>query len=220
MKVWIVIPAYNEEKTIGRVIDGLNKNGWKGIIVVNDGSSDRTAEIAKAKKAIVVSHEKNMGLGAALRTGLSKAVELGADIAVTFDADGQHEPKDVKWLIAKIDGADLVIGARRFVGIPLNKKIGNFVLNMVTKLLGGPLVDSQCGLRAFGPRALEKIQIKSNRYVVSSEIVLQAALKKLRIKEVPVTCYFTPYSKARGTTIFSGIRIAVELLRLRFVAPL
>ncbi|MEM2192042.1 MAG: glycosyltransferase family 2 protein [Candidatus Hadarchaeales archaeon] len=216
MNVWIVIPAYNEERMIGDVIDGLHRNGWKNVIVVDDGSKDRTAEIAKSKNAVVISHRENMGLGAALRTGISKAKELKADVVVTFDADGQHDPEDVEKVVAGLDGADLVIGARKFIGIPLNKRIGNFVLNVFTRLLGGPFVDSQSGLRAFGAKALKEIQIRSNRYVVSSEIIVQAGMKKLKIKEVPVKCYFTSYSKARGTTIFSGVRIAIELLKLRF----
>ncbi|MFN4133599.1 MAG: glycosyltransferase family 2 protein [Candidatus Hadarchaeales archaeon] len=215
MKTWIVIPAYNEEKMIGKVIDGLRKNGWNHIIVVDDGSKDNTAKTARLKKAVVISHKRNMGLGAALRTGISKARELGADAVVTFDADGQHDPRDVKKLVEELTRADLVIGARKFIGIPLNKRIGNFALNLFTRLLGGPLIDSQSGLRAFGTKAIEAIQIKSNRYAVSSEIILQAAMKKLKIKDAQVNCYFTSYSRARGTTIFSGLRIAIELLKLR-----
>lgn len=214
MKVWIVMPAYNEERSIGGVLDALHGEGWRDIIVVNDGSRDRTAEIARKKGAVVVNHPKNMGLGATLRTGLSEALERGADCAVTFDADGQHDPKAVRKLVDSIDGADLVIGARRFVSIPLHKRVGNFWLNFITRMLGGPLVDSQSGMRAFNRRALETIEIKSDRYEVSSEITARAKRKGLKLKEIPVTCYFTRYSKARGTTIASGVRIFVGLVKL------
>jgi hypothetical protein len=83
-------------------------------------------------------------------------------------------------------------------------------------MLGGPLVDSQSGMRAFNRRALETIQIKSNGYEVSSELVIQAKMKGLRVKEIPVHCFFTPYSKARGTTIMSGFRIFIRMLKLKF----
>ena len=213
--VWIVMPAHNEERAIGGVIDGLHREGWRNIIVVDDGSRDRTGEIAGAKGAGVVRHERNMGLGAALRTGLAKALELGADCAVTFDADGQHDPSEVGRLVGAIDGCDVVIGQRRFVNPPLHKRLGNFILNFITLMLGGVLTDSQSGMRALSRRALEVIRIRSNRYEVSSEIVIQARLKGLRIEEVPVRCFFTPYSRARGTTIASGMRIFISMLRLR-----
>lgn len=215
MKVWIVIPAYNEEKTIGSVIDSLKREGWKNIIVVNDGSRDRTAEIAKSKGVVVVSHPKNMGLGAALRSGLSKALELGADIAVTFDADGQHDASDVKKLVKAANHADLVIGYRQMVNIPLNKKVGNFVLNLITRMLGGPFTDSQSGLRALNRRALRAIKITCERYAVSSEILIRARKAGLKISAVPTICRFSEYSRAKGTTIASGIRILFHLLKLR-----
>ncbi|MGC8817068.1 MAG: glycosyltransferase family 2 protein [Candidatus Hadarchaeum sp.] len=217
MKVWIVMPARDEEFAIGGVIDGLQREGWRDIIVVDDGSRDRTAEIARAKGAVVVSHQRNLGLGAALRTGLEEARRRGADCAVTFDADGQHDPREVRKLVEAIDGADLVIGSRRSVNIPLNKRFGNFMLNLITRLMGGPLLDSQSGLRAFSRRALEAIRIRSDRYEVSSEIVINARRLGLRIREVPVSCYFTDYSKARGTTIASGLRIFFRLVRLRLL---
>ncbi|MGQ9787926.1 MAG: glycosyltransferase family 2 protein [Candidatus Hadarchaeaceae archaeon] len=217
MKCWIVMPARNEERTIGGVIDALHREGWENIIVVDDGSCDRTAEIARAKGAVVLSHGRNLGLGAALRTGLEEARRRGAECAVTFDADGQHDPAEVKKMVEAINGADLVIGSRRFVNVPLNKRFGNFMLNLITRLMGGPLLDSQSGMRAFSRRALEAIKIRSDRYEVSSEIVISARRKGLRIKEVPVRCYFTDYSKARGTTIASGIRIFLRLIRLRSI---
>jgi glycosyltransferase involved in cell wall biosynthesis len=215
MKVWIVMPAYNEERSIGGMLDALHKEGWRDIIVVDDGSRDRTTEIAREKGALVLSHPRNMGLGAAIRTGLKTALERGADCAVTFDADGQHDPKAVRNMVDSLNGADFVIGARYFIDIPLNKRVGNFGLNFITRMLGGVLTDSQSGMRALNRRALETIRIRSNRYEVSSELVVRANQKGLRIKEIPVRCFFTPYSKARGTTIASGARIFVNMLKLR-----
>ena len=215
MKDWIVMPAYNEERSIGKVLDALKREGWRNIIVADDGSRDRTAEIARSKGALVVSHRQNMGLGAALRTGLNKARELGADYAVTFDADGQHDPEAVRALVQALNNADLVIGVRRHLGIPLHKRVGNFGLNLITCLFSGVFTDSQSGSRAFGKRALKLIRIRSNRYEVSSEIIIQAKKRGLRLRGVPVECFYTKYSKARGTTIISGFRIFLALLKQR-----
>lgn len=215
MKVWIVMPAYNEERSIGKVLDALKREGWCNIIVADDGSRDRTAEIARSKGALVVRHRQNVGLGAALCTGLNKARELGADCAVTFDADGQHDPKAVRALVRALNDADLVIGVRRHLGIPLHKRVGNYFLNLITYLFSGVLTDSQSGSRAFGKRALKLIRIRSNRYEVSSEIIVQARRKGLRLREAPVKCFYTKYSKARGTTITSGFKIFGALIRQR-----
>ena len=215
MKCWIVMPARNEEGTIGGGIDNLHREGWRNIIVVNDGSRDETAQEASKRGAVVLTHFKNMGLGAALRTGLKAAMERRADCAVTFDSDGQHDPKAVKQIVDSIEDADLVIGARKFMDIPLNKRVGNFGLNLITRMLGAPLVDSQSGMRALSRRALEAIKIRGDRYEVSSEILMQARHKNLRIKETPVLCFFTAYSKARGTTIASGFKIFIRLVKLK-----
>jgi glycosyltransferase involved in cell wall biosynthesis len=215
MKVWIVMPAYNEEQSIGGVLDALHREGWCDIIVVDDGSRDRTAEMAREKGAVVLSHPRNMGLGAALRTGLKAALERGADCAVTFDADGQHDPKSVRKMVDSLDGADFVVGVRHFTNIPLNKRLGNFILNFVTLMMGGVLTDSQSGIRALNRRALEAIRIGSNRYEVSSELLVRTRRAGLMIKETPVQCFFTPYSKARGTTIASGVKIFISMLKLR-----
>lgn len=212
MKDWIVMPAYNEELSVGKVLDALKREGWRKIIVVDDGSRDRTAEIARSKGALVVSHEKNMGLGAALRSGLTRARKLGADCVVTFDADGQHDPNAVESLSKALKNADLVIGVRRHLGIPLHKRVGNFSLNLITCLFSGVFTDSQSGSRAFSKRALKLIRIRSNRYEVSSEIIIQAKKRGLRLQEAPVKCFYTKYSKARGTTIASGIRIFWRLI--------
>ncbi len=215
MKCWIVMPAHNEESAIGAVLDDLRKEGWTDVIVVDDGSRDLTAEVAGKKGAVVIRHPRNLGLGAALRTGLNEALKRGADCAVTFDSDGQHDPKAVRAIVDSIDGADLVIGARKFLNVPIHKRIGNFGLNLITRLMGGPLVDSQSGMRAFNSRALAAVEIRSDRYEVSSEIVIDGRRKGLRIKEIPVKCFFTAYSKARGTTITTGFKIFLGLVRLR-----
>lgn len=217
MDKWIVIPAYEEERMIGPVIEGLYEEGYDQIIVVDDGSGDRTAGIARSKGAEVVRHEKNRGLGAAIRTGLVEARSRGADVVVTFDADGQHDPKDIPRLLEALDGADFAVGVRKRSNMPLNKRLGNAFLDVITHLFGAPLTDSQSGFRAFGPRALDEIRIQNDRYAVSSEILIQVGKKDLRFSVVEIGGVFTEYSKSSGTTIASGIRIFFDLLKLKFI---
>lgn len=215
--LWIVMPAHNEESSIGGVLDGLKRAGYGQIIVVNDGSRDRTVEVARSKGAVVVSHEHNRGLGAALRTGLEEARRRGADAAVTFDADGQHDPRAISGLVDALNEADLAVGVRDRGVMPWNKRVGNLGLDVITRLLGGPLIDSQSGFRVFNRRALEEIQIRSDRYAVSSEIMIQSQKRGLKVKGVPIRGIFTDYSKARGTTIASGFKIFLDLLRLKVI---
>jgi glycosyltransferase involved in cell wall biosynthesis len=219
MNIWIVMPAYNEEGSIGKVLEGLKREGYEQIIVVDDGSTDRTAKIAGSKGAVVLKHERNRGLGAALRTGLQEALNRGADRAVTFDADGQHDPRAIRELLKALNGADLAIGVRAKGKMPLHKRVGNFGLNFITHMLGGTFTDSQSGFRAFNRRALQTIQIRSDRYEVSSEIIIQARQKSLRVRGVPIEAIFTDYSKARGTTIASGFRIFWRLLKQKARFP-
>ncbi len=213
-EIWIVVPAYEEEKMIGTVLEDLKEEGYDQIIVVDDGSEDRTAEIAKSKGAEVIRHKENSGLGASLRTGLRAALDRGADIAVTFDADGQHDTKEIEKLVNALDNADFAVGVRRRLQMPLNKRFGNTVLDILTHFLGGPFTDSQSGFRAFSRKALEEIEIWSDSYSVSSEIIVQVGKKNLRYRTVNIKGIFTEYSKAGGTTIASGIRIFFNLFRV------
>lgn len=216
---YIVIPAYNEEKSIGKVIDGLRKKGYKNIIVVDDGSSDNTYNIAKKKKVVVVRHVINRGLGAALSTGIEAALLLGADYIITFDADDQHYPEDIAKLleILKNGEADIVIGSR-FISkeykknVPIKYRIGNIGLNIFTFLLFGAWsTDTQSGLRGFNKKAATLIEIKTNRMAVSSEIIAEAKNKKLRIVEVPINIKY-PHQR-QG--IIHGLRILTRLLLRR-----
>lgn len=209
-EVWVVVPAYNEERSVGGVLRELKRRGWRNLVVVDDGSTDATGEVARSAGAVVIRHEVNSGLGAALRTGLKEALRRGAKAAVTFDADGQHDPDSVERIVRALEEGDFVVGRRRSVGIPLNKRFGNFVLDVLTFLLSGIFTDSQSGNRGFSRKALEEVEIRSDRYAVSSELILQASKKGWRVREVPVRCFY--YGKAKGTTILSGFRIFLTLL--------
>ncbi|MEM4267912.1 MAG: glycosyltransferase family 2 protein [Candidatus Woesearchaeota archaeon] len=215
--VWVVVPAYNEEKTIAQVIDGLRREGYKNIIVVDDGSKDRTEKIARSKGVVVLSHILNRGLGGALGTGIFAALEKGADIIVTFDADGQHEPKDIKRIIKPIieNKADVVIGSRLInpKGMPLIRRLGNWGFNFITYFLFGVwTTDSQSGLRALSRKAALKIEIKTNRMEVSSEIIKEIGRNRLRFIEIPIKPIYTEYSLSHGQSHFNGIRILAKLV--------
>ncbi len=221
-KLAFVIPAYNEEETISPTLIDVRKNfSGAPVFVVNDGSRDRTRELAKKYGAHVLTHVINRGLGAALATGISAAVRKSdADIIVTFDADLQHTGKDVKNLIEPIlkNRADAVIGSRFLRKedlelMPLTKRVGNFALTKITNFLTGTeITDSQSGLRAFTREAAEKILIVSDRYEVSSEIVHELSGHGFRIKEVPIKAIYTKRSATKGTNIRSGIHILFGLI--------
>jgi glycosyltransferase involved in cell wall biosynthesis len=204
-KIYIVIAAYNEEKSIANVLDSLLKGGYNNIILVDDGSSDKTSAVAITRGVAVLRHVINRGQGAALKTGIDYAVSTGADIIVTFDADGQHQVKDIKAITAPVfkGEVEVTLGSRFIAGgktniSPLRKlylKIGTIVLFF---LYGVKLTDSQNGLRAFSRKAAQKIELKSDKMEHASEIIEQIHKKKLSYKEIPVEIKYTEYSVKHG----------------------
>lgn len=214
--VFIVIPAYNEEKTVGGVVKGLKAAGFDNVLVVDDGSRDNTAGVARAAGAITVNHVINRGLGGALGTGIQAALRLNAKYIVTCDADGQHACEDVEKvaLALKEGGTDAAIGSRMLMpkGMPLHRKIGNFGLNVATFLLFGVWVtDSQSGLRGFTRDAAAKLRLDANRMEVSSEIIYEIRRNRLRLKEVPVQAIYTGYSLTHGQSSLNGFNILFKL---------
>ena len=219
MKIFVVVPAYNEEKTIAKVILELMDMGFE-IIVVDDGSKDNTYSIVsniiqKKKRGTLCKHLLNRGLGGALKTGIEAALIEDPDVIVTFDADGQHDPHDILNVSKPIidDEADVVVGKRNFNDMPMSKKFGNTVMNLITLIFYGIKVDdSQSGLRAFNRKAAEEIVINARDYGVSSEIVGEVKKQNLRLKEVPITTIYTDYSMTKGTNTSEGIKILVKLI--------
>ena len=217
MKITIGIPAYNEEKNIAKIIIKLKKI-TDSIIVCDDGSSDMTSEIAKNLGVIVISHKKNMGYGAAIRTIFEKSAEIGSDILVTFDADGQHRIEDVSRVLHPLENseADIVIGSR-FLGkqsnVPNYRKLGIKVITQVTNSsIKTKLTDSQSGFRAYSKQVLSKISLSEIGMGISTEILIKASSKGLRITEVPITILYsgdtsTHNPVSHGTSVlFSTIK--------------
>ena len=217
MKITIGIPAYNEEKNIAKIIIKLKKI-TDSIIVCDDGSSDMTSEIAKNLGVIVISHKKNMGYGAAIRTIFEKSAEIGSDILVTFDADGQHRVEDVSRVLRPLENseADIVIGSR-FLGkqsnVPNYRKLGIKVITQVTNSsIKTKLTDSQSGFRAYSKQVLSKISLSEIGMGISTEILIKASSGGLRITEVPITILYsgdtsTHNPVSHGTSVlFSTIK--------------
>jgi len=219
LKTYVVVPAYNEEKTIGNVLRELLQY-FKGeeIVVVNDGSRDKTREVAQEKGVVVLTHLVNRGLGGALGTGIRYALLKGAELILTFDADGQHLVDDALRVMKPVaEGkADFAVGSRLKGDVsemPFVKRFGNFVLDFITAVFAKKYVsDSQSGLRCLNRECASKIKITCDRYAVSSEIIIEASKNGCRIVEVPIKAVYTEYSKKKGTNILEGVKIAFNLL--------
>ena len=219
-RVVVIIPAYNEESTIVDVIRGLIQRGFTTLIVVDDGSSDRTGEFAAREGTIRLRHLLNRGLGGALGTGISAALRLGAEVIVTFDADGQHDPDDIVRLLEPIEAgqAEVVIGSRMLdpQGMPYRRRLANWIANVVTYLLfGGWTTDSQSGLRAFSRRAATRMQIMTTGMEVSSEIIAETVRNRLQWKEVPIKAIYTDYSLSKGQSFTVGLQTLMKLILAR-----
>ena len=222
-QVYIVIPAYNEQKLIAKVVTGLKKAGYHNIIVVDDGSKDMTYSVAKKAGVRVLRHLVNRGQGAALRTGIDYALLKGADIIVTFDADGQHNVNDLKAMIAPVakGEVDITLGSR-FLG-----KKSNVSLCKAMMLKGGALIfrimygirlsDSHNGLRAMSAKTARLLDITSDKMEHASEIPEKIAKKKIRYKEIPVNIKYTDYSIADGQTSLAAFKIFFRMIMRWFV---
>ena len=191
------IPAFNEEKNIAAIITKL-ADITDTIIVCNDGSSDLTSDIAEKMGALIINHEKNLGYGAAIRSIFLKAKELGGDILVTFDADGQHRVEDIEKVTKPIidQQADLVIGSR-FLDeskneVPRYRKVGIEVITKITNAtMKKQLTDSQSGFRAYSKNVLNELNPSDLGMGISTEILIKASSKNFRISEVPIKIIYS-----------------------------
>jgi glycosyltransferase involved in cell wall biosynthesis len=215
--LWILVPAYNEEFTIGQVVSELGRL-YPNIAVIDDCSTDLTALRARAAGATVLKHPINLGQGASLQTGIDFALQKGARYIVTFDADLQHRPEDVPRLVAALrnSGADFAL-ASRFLGEALNIDISRRLMLkaavLFTRLTTGlRLTDAHNGLRAMTRRGASALRIRQNRMAHASEILQQIAQSGLRYIELPATVEYTSYSMAKGQRLSNSVNILLELL--------
>jgi len=214
MKIIAVIPAYNEEKTIYQVASEVKKYVDE-VIVVDDGSIDMTADLAQKTGALVFSHLINRGQGAAIETGTRRALWRGADVVVTFDADGQFLPSEINDVVKPVleNRADVVLGSRFSKSkVPILKKIllrGAIFFTHFTS--GLSLSDTHNGFRAFSRNAAEKIRIRQDRMAHASEILNQISQNKLKYTEVPVTLRYLPYHLKKGQKVSDYFKILFDL---------
>ena len=194
----------------------------KTVIVVTDGPSDNTPEVAEKAGAYVVQHAENCGAGAATMTGIDAARAMGANVVITLDADGQHDPHDIPDMLQPIlDGKADIVFANRFGQrnhIPLIRRIFNGLGNIVTFSATGKWVsDSQCGFKVLGPKAVREIDIRMSGYEFCTEIVRESVQRKWRTVAVPTKVLYSEYTMAKGQSFASGVKTALKILLRSFL---
>lgn len=225
----ILIPVYNEEKSIREIINKIPEHNWIEIIIIDDGSSDKSVEeINNCTKSIkLIKHKRNRGYGNALLSGINHA---NGDIIITLDSDGQHNPNEIYNLIKPIlkDEAEIVIGSR-YVGkcnynIPVYVRIGEKIIEIFLKfLIKQKIINNQSGYRAFKREATEIFEnIKFKDFAFATEVLLKAGLKKYRIKEVPIILEPRRYGSSKMSLIKTGFSLLSSiafytLIKLKFL---
>ncbi len=220
--VWIVVAAYNEGRRLGDTLQSLCSR-YANVVVVDDGSTDDTGALALKYPVWLLRHIVNCGQGAALQTGFDFALKHGAEILVTFDADGQHSALDIEGTVEPIRSgrADVVLGSRflgQAVGLPWTRwlvlKLGVLFTWMFSNIR---VTDTHNGFRALSRRAAERIQITQNRMAHASEILDQIRRHGLRFCEVPVTINYSPGTLEKGQSSWNALKIAGQLLLNRWI---
>jgi glycosyltransferase involved in cell wall biosynthesis len=216
--LWIVVPAHNEESVIGSTLAGL-REFMPRVIVVDDGSSDRTGAIARRRGATVLRHVANLGQGAALQTGIDAALMWGARLICTFDADGQHDPAVIARMLDAQHGArcDVVLASRFLEGDtkgipPLRRFVLRAALLFTRWQTGLRITDTHNGLRLLTRTAAQRMRIHQNGMAHASEILSHVAERKLHYTEVPAAVSYTRYSLSKGQSAFDSVKILFDIV--------
>ena len=209
--IWAVIPAYNEEKNIADIIKKTKKY-VNNVLVIDDGSKDKTKEVAEKASATVLRHIVNLGKGAALKTGCDYAIKNYAKYIVALDADAQHNPEDIPRFIERLKKYDIVFSYRKASKkMPLVLRFGNqFISNVVRTVYGVSLNDTQSGFRAFSKEAYKKIRWNAADYSMESEMIARVGKQKLKYVQIPIQTIYS--DKYKGTTVIDGIKIVLNMI--------
>lgn len=217
MKIFVVVPLYNEEKHIVEVLKGISKYKLP-IIVVDDGSGDSSkskVKNSKIREIKLLEHEINLGKGAAMNTGAEYAFSKGADAIIFMDADGQHAPNDLKLFIntLKSQKYDIVFGSRNYgYGVPLVRYLGNkFASLLISALFGVYITDFICGYKGLTKKAYKEIQWESDGYGVETEIAALTGKRGLNFTEVQVETIY--HDKVKGVTLLDAFGILGDVIR-------
>jgi polyprenyl-phospho-N-acetylgalactosaminyl synthase len=215
---YVVIPVYNEQQTIGAVLEGVSKF-YSNIVCVNDGSKDESASIIAKHGATLLSHSINLGAGAATQTGIDYALlDDRAKYLVTVDADGQHEIKDAGRMLdhLKKNNLDIVFGSRFMGDVQNISRIKRAFLKLAAqfskKTSGVYLTDPHIGIRAFNRKFAENLKMTLPDFAHASELIERVAEGKYRYDEVPVTVTYSDYSKKKGQPMLNAINITFDLM--------
>jgi len=218
--IWVVIPAYNEAPTLSGVLEDLGIYPYR-VVVVDDGSTDGTTQVALNYPVVILRHLTNLGQGASLQTGITYALnQPGTKYIVTFDADGQHQASDVQRMLASLQtgGVDIALGSRfiktgRALHISKVRWLALKIAVWLTRLTTGlKITDTHNGLRVMTATAAARIKIEQNGMAHASEILSQVADLKLSYCEVPVTVTYSAYSRLKGQSLSNSINIIWDLL--------
>jgi glycosyltransferase involved in cell wall biosynthesis len=218
VRIIIGMPAYNEAKYIGSLVLQAKRYGEE-VVVVDDGSADATASIARQAGAAVIRHEYNQGYGNTIQTLLNEAKQRNADILVILDADSQHDPDEIPRLIEGIEGgADIIVGSREMQSnkIAGYRRLGQKFLSRMTGFASKKkLTDTESGFRAYSRKAINSLELKETGMAVSSEIIAAAASRGLKIAEVPISVAYTGdgstlHPVKHGLGVFNRILVMIS----------
>lgn len=222
MKVAVLIPALNAERTLGAVVAQARAE-HEPVIVIDDGSSDRTGDVARETGATVLRHDVNRGKGAALKTGFAWALENGFDGVITLDADGQHLPREIpKFLAAREEtGGDLIIGGRSHLFaqmLPRRRMANRFSALCIAWSSGARVTDSQSGYRFYSATLLRSIHLRADGFDLESEVIVRAGRRGLKIVTIPIELGFVDgVATSHYKPLADTLRIAWTVTRTRFL---
>lgn len=212
MKIYIVVPAYNESRYIGRFLAKLT-SVTKNIVVIDDGSSDDTTKVAKKSGVKVLTHMTNLGKGSALKTGCEYVfTKLGADAVIIMDGDDQHDVTDInKFVLTLNQGSQIVLGVRTLDSrMPLTRLLGNRFTSVLINLLFGVYIsDVPSGFKAMTKKAYHQLSWYSSGYEVETEIAVRLAKQKLNFVEIPIKTIY--HDKEYGFNLIDAARIIIKI---------